>query len=118
MKNTYLCILLLFLAGLPAHSQSVVEYISFDYFVTTADNDFVNNFSNGPGFNQITTNGITGGCLTTPVTESWGNDNAIYCSKYLDSANYVSNTYISFKYDSTQLNAANFDRTVTIYLRP
>ena len=67
---------------------------------------------------QITTNGISGGCLTTPLTESWGNDNAIYCSKYIDSAGYSSSTRIAFKYDTTQLNTANFDRAVTVFLRP
>ena len=118
MKNYYLLTLLLLIASLHAYSQSVTEYVSFDYYSTPTDNDYENNFSNGAVFSQITTDGITGGCLITPWTESWGNDNAIYCSKYVHSNSFTTNTRISFKYDSTQINTANFDRAVTIYLRP
>ena len=63
-------------------SQPVSESVLFDNYVSTADNDFVNRFDNGTGLNQIQTNGITGGCLETPQTISWGNDNAIYCTRY------------------------------------
>jgi hypothetical protein len=67
---------------------------------------------------QITTNGISGGCLTTPQTVSWGNDNAIYCSKYLHAPLNSSITRLSFKYDTTQINPVNYDRAASLFLRP
>ena len=99
-------------------AQIVIENVSFNNYISPTDNDFANRFTGGLGLAQITTNGITGGCLTTPNTVNWGNDNAIYCSKYIASLSYYSITRISFKYDSTQINSTNFDRAVSIFLRP
>jgi hypothetical protein len=101
-----------------AFSQIVNEEVLFDNYVSSTNNDFVNYFSNGQGLSQISTNGITGGCLTTPNTESWGNDNAIYCYKYIASEFNYSNTRICFKYDTTQINSSNFDRAVSVFLHP
>src|SRR5688572_1175840 len=122
MKNYFrtsiaIIIALLAINAIPCYSQTVIEYVSFDTYVSPTDNDFVNNFNNGTGLIQITTNGITGGCLTTPLTVGWGNDNAIYCSKYLNALN-ISVTRLSFKYDTTQINPVNYDRSVSIFLRP
>lgn len=99
-------------------AQPVTETILFDNYVSPSDNDLVNNFSGSILLTPISSNGITGGCLEVPTTESWGNNNAIYCSKYMNSSLYSNNTRISFKYDSTQINAINYDRAVTIYLNP
>src|SRR5262245_49774476 len=87
-----------------AFSQIVTEDILFDNYISATNNDFANHFTGGLGLAQITTSGITGGCLTTPNTISWGNDNAIYCSKYIGALSYYARTSISFKYDSTQIN--------------
>jgi len=111
-------IFLFFVAPIAIYGQSVIENIAFDNYVSPVDNDFANYFSVGTGLTQITTNGIVGGCLTTPLTVNWGNDNAIYCSKYIDSASYSNTTRISFKYDTTQINTVNYDRAVSIFLRP
>ena len=99
-------------------AQPVTETILFDNYVSPSDNDLVNNFSGSILLTPISSNGITGGCLTVPTTESWGNNNAIYCSKYMNSSLYSNDTRISFKYDSTQINPINYDRAVTIYLNP
>ncbi|HMT27874.1 MAG TPA: hypothetical protein PKD91_01210 [Bacteroidia bacterium] len=118
MKIIFRTLILLFLTTSVAYSQPVTENILFDNFISTTDNDLENYFSGNTLLTQITTNGITGGCLTTPTTESWGNNNAVYCSKYIDSTSYSNSTRISFKYDSTQLNSINYDRAVSIFLRP
>ena len=118
MLRTTLVALMVSLFINSGRSQTVMEYVSFDNYISSSDNDFVNNFTVGTGLNQITTNGITGGCLTTPNTISWGNDNAFYCSKYENAAQNITTTRISFKYDNTQLNAVNYDRAVSIFLRP
>jgi hypothetical protein len=101
-----------------AFSQIVIENVLFDNYISVSDNDFVNHFTGGLGLTQITTNGITGGCLTTPNTVNWGTDNAIYCSKYVASETDYSDTRIAFKYDTTHINSSNFDRAVSIFLRP
>jgi hypothetical protein len=99
-------------------AQPVNETILFDNYVSPSDNDLVNNFSGNILLTPVSSNGITGGCLTVPTTESWGNNNAIYCSKYMNSSLYSNDTRISFKYDSTQVNPINYDRAVSIYLNP
>ncbi|MBK5285000.1 MAG: hypothetical protein JJE25_06325, partial [Bacteroidia bacterium] len=99
-------------------SQIITEDVLFNNYNSSSDNDLVNRFTGGLGLTQITTNGITGGCLTTPNTVSWGNDNAIYCSKYIAASTYYAKTGLYFKYDTTQINTVNFDRAVSIFLRP
>ncbi|MBK7971741.1 MAG: hypothetical protein IPK08_23920 [Bacteroidetes bacterium] len=101
-----------------AMSQPVTETILFNNYVSPSDNDLVNNFSGSILLTPVSSNGITGGCLTVPTTESWGNNNAIYCSKYMNSSLYSNDARISFKYDSTLINPINYDRAVTIYLNP
>ncbi len=111
----------LLISTLPsAFSQIVTENVLFDNYISSTNNDFTNHFTGGLGLTQITTNGITGGCLTTPNTENmnWGNDNAIYCSKYIGANTYYAKTSVCFKYDSTQINSVNFDRAVSIWLNP
>jgi hypothetical protein len=101
-----------------AYGQLVNEVVDFDNYVSPTNNDFANHFNNGLGLAQITTNGITGGCLTVPATMNWGNDNAIYCSKYVADSASLCKTHISFKYDTTVFNSSGFDRAVSIFLRP
>jgi hypothetical protein len=117
MKRIILFALFLIYSSV-SFSQSVIENVLFDYYNDSSDNDFVNYFSGGLGLSQIPTNGITGGCLVTPNTVSWGNDNAVYCSKYIAADSSTTNTRICFKYDTTQINSSNFDRAVSIFLRP
>jgi hypothetical protein len=118
MKQLTLLSALLFISFNTAFSQSIIETVQFDYYVSSTDNDFVNHFTGGAGLTQITTNGITGGCLVMPTTLNWGNDNAIYCSKYVAADSSTTSTRISFKYDTTQINTSNSDRAVSIFLRP
>src|SRR5215213_10709680 len=84
----------------PAKGQIVIEQVDFNNYISPTDNDFVNRFNNGAGLAQITTNGITGGCLTVPATMNWGNDNAVYCSKYIANLGSYCKTNIAFKYDT------------------
>ena len=101
-----------------ATGQPVNETVSFDNYVSAADNDFVNRFDNGTGLNQLQTNGISGGCLETPATISWGNDNAVYCTRFkgVIGVNYI--TGICFRYDTSQLNNINFDRAASLWMKP
>ena len=118
MKSALISGIILIFLCCETMAQPVTETVFFDNYVSPSNNDLVNHFSGNVLLGPITTNGITGGCLTVPTTESWGNNNAIYCSKYLNSSVYSNDTRISFKYDSTQINPINYDRAVTIYLNP
>src|SRR5690242_2144826 len=103
-------LLLLFLSASTAgFTQVVNETVSFDNYISPTDNDFVNRFDIGNGLNPIPASGISGGCLETPLTISWGNDNAVYCTRYkgMTGENYT--TGICFRYDTTQLNVMNYD---------
>ena len=101
-----------------AYGQIVNETVDFNNYVSSTDNDFVNRFNNGLGLTQITTSGITGGCLTVPATMDWGNDNAVYCSKYISDSGSYCRTSVSFKYDTTVFSTSGFDRAVSIFLHP
>lgn len=96
----------------------VNETVDFDTYINASDNDFQNRFDNGIGLSQLQTNGITGGCLETPQTENWGNDNAIYCTHLKGQTGVSYLVGISFKYDSSQLNSTNFDRATSLWMKP
>src|SRR5437773_5375894 len=113
MKKILLLVSLLTCYCSLAIAQLVTETVNFDTYVSASDNDFQNRFDNGTGLNQIQINGITGGCLETPQTVNWGNDNAIYCSYFKGVSGVTYITGICFKYDTTQLNNINFDRSVS-----
>ena len=110
----------LFSLLIPAHMlmAQVVQEVHFDYYNSVTDNDFENNFDNGPGLVQIQTNGITGGCLQTPDSVDWGNANAYYCSRYAPQIGDTARTSICFKYDSTQINLPSYQRALSIWLWP
>lgn len=119
MKKTILpLILFLFASACFVKAQMVSETVDFDTYISSSDNDFQNRFDNGPGLNQLQVNGITGGCLETPHTENWGNDNAIYCTHFKGQIGVTYITGICFKYDTTQLNSINFDRAATLWMKP
>ncbi|HKR04161.1 MAG TPA: T9SS type A sorting domain-containing protein [Bacteroidia bacterium] len=103
---------------LRVNAQVVDEDAHFDFYQSVTNNDFINHFSGGLGLDQIQTNGITGGCLTIPDSVSWGNDNAIYCSRYKPNSGDTTVTSICFKYDSTTVNLGSFQRALSIFLRP
>lgn len=119
MRKIIPSLFFVFLTNLfPVRGQIIYEMVDFNYYVSPTDNDYFNRFNSGLGFSQITTNGITGGCLVVPATMNWGNDNALYCSKYVGDSGSYCKTYISFKYDTTVFNQSGFDRAVSIFLRP
>ncbi|MBP9884411.1 MAG: T9SS type A sorting domain-containing protein [Chitinophagales bacterium] len=99
-------------------AQIVTEEVDFDYYLDTDNNDFTNHFDGGFGMSQIETGGITGGCLELPDSSSWGNDNAIYCSKYKPVTDDTVFTSICFKYDSALVHPNSFQRALSIFLRP
>ncbi|MEO6168507.1 MAG: T9SS type A sorting domain-containing protein [Chitinophagales bacterium] len=113
---TFFPCFLLFIAF--SHAQVVTEEVDFDYYVDAANNDFINHFSGGYGMSQIETEGITGGSVITPDSSSWGNDNAIYCSRYKPNIGDTTFTSISFKYDSAFIHPNSFQRALSIFLRP
>lgn len=100
------------------HAQVVIEDVNFDFYQNVSNNDFVNHFSGGNGMTQLQTNGITGGCILVPDSISWGNDNAIYCSKYKPNTGDTTVTSVCFKYDSTTVQLSSFQRAVSVFLRP
>ena len=99
-------------------AQIVNESVNFDSYVSVTDHDFVNHFNSGQGLYQVLTGGITGGCLVVPTTMNWGNDNAVYCSKYEADSGFYCKTTVAFKYDTAIFNSSGFDRAVSIFLHP
>ncbi len=99
-------------------AQTVNENVLFNNYTSTSDNDLANWFSGGNGLTQITTDGITGGCLTTPDSISWGNDEANYCFKYKGGDLASNTTSISFKYDTTLTSIPSYARCAAIWLKP
>jgi hypothetical protein len=99
-------------------AQPVTDTVRFDYYYSASANDFTDHFAMGNGLFQIPDSGITGGCLKTPSTISWGNDNAIYCSKMRAVDGSYCQASISFLYDTTTLNDINFDRAASIWFNP
>ena len=99
-------------------SQTSTENVNFDNYTSASVNDFTTWFSGGNGLTQITTNGIAGGCLTTPDSIDWGNQEAHYCSKYVSDLATSTNTSICFKYDTTLINLPSYARGVSIWLKP
>ena len=119
MKKIILALIVfLFATSFLVTAQMVSETVDFDTYSSASDNDFQNRFDNGPGLNQLQTNGITGGCLETPHTENWGNDNAVYCTHFKGQIGVSYITGICFKYDTTQLNSINFDRAASLWMKP
>jgi len=117
MKNSLLLVFLLSFCFI-ASAQMVSETVDFDYYTSSTDNDFENRFDNGLGLIQIQTDGITGGCLQTPTTIAWGNDNAVYCTRFKGVIGETYITGICFKYDTSQFNNINFDRPVSLWMKP
>ncbi len=104
--------------SISSYGQTTIQDVHFDNYVNASSNDFTNFFTGSSGLYQIPTNGITGGCLAAPDSNNWGNDNAQYCSSYSGQTNSVYRTTISFKYDSTLVNANSYDRVASIWMVP
>jgi hypothetical protein len=101
-----------------ARAQVVTEEVNFDYYLNVSDNDFANHFSGGYGMEQIQSDGITGGCLTVPDSISWGNDNAVYCSRYKPLTGDTTVTSLAFKYDSATVHLSSYQRAMSIWMTP
>lgn len=99
-------------------AQIVTEEVSFDFYQDNYNNDFVNHFSGGYGMAQAETGGITGGSLMVPDSSSWGNDNAVYCSRFKPNTGDTVFAAVSFKYDSALIHPNSFQRAVSVFLRP
>ncbi len=122
MKKTSTIFIVFFLfVNCILRAQSVSENIIFDNYVSPTNNDLENHFySSGFGMSltAIPSNGITGGCLLTNDTNIWGNDNAIYCSKFKATIGTTCDVNICFKYDTTVINSLYYERPVSIWLNP
>jgi hypothetical protein len=118
MKKIPAFLLIAFCSAPTAYAQVVSEAVTFDAYVSAADNDFINRFDNGLGLVQLQTNGVTGGCLETPLSISWGNDNAVYCTRFKGVTGVTYITGIFFKYDTLQLDNTNFDRAASLWMKP
>ena len=118
MKMTRIFLATCCLFTIQGNAQVVSETVDFDNWVSAADNDFENRFDIGTGLSQLQANGITGGCLQTPSTVNWGNDNAVYCSRFKGAIGDSYLTGICFKYDTLSLNNINFDRAASLWMKP
>ncbi|MEO8150102.1 MAG: T9SS type A sorting domain-containing protein [Bacteroidia bacterium] len=118
MKTNFTILYFILIIFTHANAQVVDENVHFDFYQNASNNDFINHFSGGLGLTQIQTSGITGGCLTAPDSISWGNDNAIYCSKYKPNIGDTIVTTACFKYDGTTIHPASFQRAMSIWLTP
>jgi len=118
MKKLFTLFGLISLIPFSVISQVVNEDVHFDAYQSITDHDFVNYFDGGAGLIQNQTGGITGGCLATPDSINWGNDNAIYCSHYKPVVGDTTVTSLCFKYDSTTVSTGSFQRAVSIFLNP
>lgn len=107
------------LSCLISYGQTVIKDEHFDNYINSTTNDFTNNFSGNTYLYQIPNSGITGGCLATPDSNLWGNDNAVYCATYKGTATgTVYSTSVCFKYNSAIVNPNGYDRTCSIWLIP
>ena len=102
-------------------SQIITETIDFNNYVSFEDNDLTHNFIFGlfaePNFiTQSSSGGITGGALIPPNIIDWGIDIITYCSTYKNITNVLSETSISFKYNSGLVNPNAFERAILIRL--
>lgn len=118
MSKITLTFFLITFSVLQIAAQQVTETVDFDNYNNISDNDLVNWFSGGNGLTQITTNGIQGGCLQTPDSINWGNDEANYCFKYHNLNSAGTSTRFCFKYDSTLTNLPSYARCASIWIKP
>ncbi|MEP7265766.1 MAG: T9SS type A sorting domain-containing protein, partial [Bacteroidota bacterium] len=122
MKRLILFISIYFCTVATCFSQTTVGLgIHFDNYINSSNNDFTNYFNGiNTGMTQLQTNGITGGCLATPDSNNWGNDNAHFCMNYkaFVSSVFIFNTNFCFKYDSSIVNPNSFDRIASIWMTP
>ncbi|GDX53143.1 hypothetical protein LBMAG27_21900 [Bacteroidota bacterium] len=118
MKKFPLLILIIFLSINFGFAQTVTKSVDFNTYTSASDNNLANWFSGGNGLTQIISTGISGGCLATPDSINWGNDEANYCFKYKggDLANNA--TSICFKYDTTLTAIPSYARCAAIWLKP
>jgi hypothetical protein len=100
------------------HAQHIFENVDFDYYSSSTVNDYSIWFSNGLGYEQLTTGGITGGCLATPDSNLWGNFQPTYCYKIKTEQYDTAVNAVSFKYDTTDIDPSAFNRAVSIWLVP
>lgn len=115
--NKNILLLVLLLITIKLNAQTTID-VNFDNYTSPTTNDFTDKFSGNSILYQIPTNGITGGCLVTPATNNWGNDNALFCSTYKLGTPTNLITSICFKFDSTLFNNSVFERTCSIWLIP
>lgn len=118
MKTRITFFLFLLMMILKLQAQVVTENADFNFYQSALNNDFINHFSGGNGLTQIQTTGITGGCLATPDSINWGNDNAYYCTKYKPNLLDTTVTNICFLYDSAAVHPNSFQRGLSVWLVP
>ncbi|MGB3076893.1 MAG: T9SS type A sorting domain-containing protein [Chitinophagales bacterium] len=118
MQSRIIFLLTFLLSVTSVRAQIVNQQVNFDYYLDATNNDFKNHFSGGYGLSQIQTNGITGGCLTVPDSISWGNDNAIYCTRFKPLAGDTFVAAVGFKYDSALVHPGSYQRALSVWLKP
>jgi hypothetical protein len=118
MKKIFSFSTFISLLSFTAGAQVVNEDVHFDFYQNAANCDLVNYFDGGNGLIQNQVGGITGGCLISPDSIAWGNDNAIYCSTFNPVSGDSNITSICFKYDSTTVSISSFQRAVSLFMYP
>ena len=110
-------ILSLIIVQVNTFSQVINENVNFNNYVSSSNNDLLNNFILDSGeklMTQINTNGITGGALVPPDHISSSRDRIKYCSTYKNLINSENITSISFKYNSALRNSISTQSAVEI----
>ena len=106
------------ITSLFANGQVITETVNFNQYQSGTNNDLVNNFSNGNGMIQVTSNGISGGSVIVPDSISWGNDNAVYCSRFHHISGDTLQASICFKFNTFIIQPSSFQRAVSLWMVP
>jgi len=114
--------LIILLSGIPGFAQpsNVSVVVSFDSYVSSADNDYVNNFtvSGSPNpFTQVTTGGITGGAIASQISSDQGTF-ARFKYSFANVTNRVLNVSVDFTFQESLVPPGSFERAVTVMLAP
>ncbi len=119
MKIRLLAAAIILVFSAPPVKSQVTENVQFDSYVSPTNNDLTNHFYGIlQGLVAVPIGGITGGCLQSPDSNNWGNDNSRYCSKILSTPDFTSVITMCFKYDSTMVMPGFGERAASIWMVP
>jgi hypothetical protein len=116
MKKYTILLFAMLNLSLASTAQSVTQTVRFDTYVSSSNNDLVNNFSNTSWITQVTSGGITGGALAPPDSISWGNDKLNFCRNFFNIQDSAMDNSICFLYDASKVRPSAYQRAADIML--